>query len=130
MNWPASSETITVSGRRQFEEVEPAFGRARAEPGEMIIADLGADLVCAPVTGASVIHADPGRTGQAGAQHGAGLINKPVLPSDQEAHELALGDPQAETGELFEQPRDGDLALVVLCQHEAAQAQPEMADNL
>ena len=88
----------------------------------MIIADLGADLVCALVAGAGVIPTDPGRTGQAGAQHGASLIDKLVLPSDQEAHELALGDPQAETGELFEQPRDGDLALVVLRQHEAAQA--------
>src|SRR4051812_15801079 len=41
---------IRVTRPEQFEEVEPALRRGRAEPGEMIIADLGADLVCAPVT--------------------------------------------------------------------------------
>ena len=66
---------------------------------------------------------------QAGPQHVARLVEEGVLALVQQPDDLALGDRDADGPELRHQARHGDLALVVLEQHEAAQLRPEVADD-
>ena len=82
-----------------------------------------------PVARARVIDADPGRRFQPGPQHGAGLIDEGAGVRVEQADDLALGDHDADGPELGHQTRHGDLALMVLQQHEAAQFRPKVAGN-
>jgi hypothetical protein len=116
-----------MAGTQQVEEVQPALARRRAEPGEAVVADLRADTVGALVAGAGVVHRDPGGGLQPGAQHIAGFGEEAIMVGDQQAHDLSLGDADADRLQLRHQPRHGDLALIVLPQHEAAELRPEMA---
>ena len=122
-------DVVCVPGAQQIEEVQPALACPRAEPGEIVVADLRAEPVLAGVAGAGVIHRDPGRRPKASPQHVAGLPQEPVLPSDQQAHHLSLGDAHADPPQLCHQPGNGDLALMVLRQHETTQFRPEMPDH-
>ncbi len=74
-----------------------------------------------------VIHRDPARRLQPGAQHVACFRQELVLPADQQSPELPLRDADADCLELGEQTRHRDLPLVVLRQHEAAQLRPDVA---
>ena len=95
---------IGVAGAEQVEEVQPALAARGGEPGEMLVADLGAHAVGRPVPRASVVHAQPGRMGQAGAQHVTGFVDEAILPGDQQAHDLALGQVEADRPQLRQQP--------------------------
>jgi hypothetical protein len=118
-----------VSGAQQIEKVQPALARPRAEPGEVIVTDLGAEPVLAGVTRAGIIHRDPGCRLQASPQHVASLRQEAVLPSDQQAHHRSLGDAHADPPQLCHQPGNGDLALMVLHQHKPTQLWSEMSDH-
>ena len=118
---------VGVAGAQQVEEVQPALAARRAEPGEVVVADLRADAVGAAVARTGVVHGDPVRRLQPGAQHLAGLRQEVVLPVDQQAHDLALGDADADRLQQRHQTLDRHLTLVILHQHEAAQLRPEMA---
>ena len=78
---------------------------------------------------AGVVHRDPVGRFQAGTQHLAGLRQKVVLPVDQQAHELTLGDADPNRLKLRDQALDRHLALVILHQHEATQLWPKMTAN-
>jgi hypothetical protein len=117
---------LGVAGTEQIEEVAPTFAGRRAEPGEMIVADLGARAVAGLVARASVIDADPGGIGEAGAQHVAGFAEEAILALDQQAHDLALGHIDADGMQLRQQPTHRHLALVILGEDEAAQLRSEM----
>ena len=56
-----------------------------------------------------------------------GTPSKVVLLVDQQAHDLALGDADADRLERRDQTLDGHLTLVILHQHEAAQLRAKMA---
>ena len=73
-----------------------------------------------------VIHRDPARRLQPGAQHVARFRQELVLPADQQSHQLPLRDADADRLELGQQTRHRDLPLVVLRQHEAAQLRPDV----
>ena len=118
---------VGVAGAQQLQEVEAALGACRGEPGEVLVADLGADAVPALMARPGVVDADPGGAGQAGPQHVAGLGQERLLAGDQQAHDLSLGDRDAERAQQFHKARHGDLTLMVLRQHEALQLRPEMA---
>ncbi len=122
-------DVVCMAGAQQAEEVQPALARRGAEPGEVPVADLRAGAVRAPVPRAGVVHRDPARRLQPGAQHVAGLGDEAVLAGDQQPHQLALGDVDANAAQQRQQPRHRDLALMVLRQHEAAQFRPEMAGH-
>ena len=79
------------------------------------------------MAGPGVVDAYPGGGFQAGAQNIAHLLKEHLLVVDQHAHDLALGDRDANRMQLRRQPGDGHLALMVLGQHEAAQFGAEMA---
>ncbi len=83
---------VSVTRAQQVEEVQPALAARRAEPGEVVVADLRADAIGAAVARASIVHRDPVGRFQASTQHLAGLRQKVVLPVDQQAHELTLGN--------------------------------------
>ena len=51
---------IAVTGAQQFEEVEAALGIRGAKPGEVLIADLGAEAVGDLVARAGVVNRNPG----------------------------------------------------------------------
>jgi hypothetical protein len=53
--------------------VGAALAARRAEPGEVVVADLRADGIDAAVARTGVVHRDPGGRFQAGTQHLAGL---------------------------------------------------------
>ena len=74
-----------------------------------------------------VVHRDPRRTLQPGAQHLATFRQEVVLLIDQQAHDLPLGDAHPERQQQTDQPLHRHLSLVILHQHEAAQFRPEMA---
>ena len=95
----------------------------------MIVADLRAVAVLVLVARTRVVDADPGRRFQPGPQHGAGLIDEGAGVRVEQADDLALGDHDADRPELGHQARHGDLALMVLQQHEAAQFRPKVAGN-
>ena len=95
----------------------------------MIVAELRTDAIDALVARAGVIHRDPGGGFQPRPQHVARFAKKPVLAGDQQAHDLALGNADADRVQLFHQPFHRHLALMVLHQHEAAQFRPEMAGH-
>jgi hypothetical protein len=103
-----------------IKEVQPALARPCAKPGEVVIADLRAEAIPPGVTRAGIIDRDPGCVVQARPQHITALGEEAVLPGDQQAHHLALGDADADCMQLRRQPLHRHLALVVLQQHEAA----------
>src|SRR3954453_16665572 len=59
----------------------------------------------------------------------AGLIDEGAGVRVQQTDDLALGDHDADRLELGYQARHGDLALMVLQQHEAAQFRPKVTSN-
>jgi hypothetical protein len=122
-------DVIGVAGAQQPEEVQPALAPAAAEPGEVLVADLGADAVRAGVARPGVVDRDPGRRLQPRPQHVAGLREEAVLAGDQQPHHLALGDVDPDGAQLRHQPGHRHLALVVLRQHEAPQLRPEVAHH-
>ena len=103
---------------QQIEEVQPALARPRAEPGEVVVADLRAEPVLAGVACTRVVHRDPGRSLQASPQNVAGLRQEPILTGDQQAHHLSFRDADTDRVQLRHQPRHGDLALMILRQYE------------
>ena len=74
---------IPVTGAQQLEEVEPALGAGRPEPGEAVVADVGAEAVLRLVAGAGIVDRDPGGRGEAGAQHFLCFVEEAVLALDQ-----------------------------------------------
>ena len=68
-----------MAGAQQFQEVQPALGAGRAEPGEMIIADLRAEAVRRLVARARIVDRNPGGRLQARAQYVARLAEEAVL---------------------------------------------------
>jgi hypothetical protein len=73
------------------------------------------------VPGPGVVDRDPAGARQAGAQHVPGLVAETVLAIDQQTHHLPLRDFDADRAQQRHQPRHGNLALMVLRQHEATQ---------
>ena len=120
-------DVIAMPGAQQFEEVEAAFRTGGPEPGELRVADLGAEAVLGFVARPGVVGGDPRRVGQAGPQHGAGFVEEALLAGDQQANHLPLGDRDAESSQQRDQSRRGDLSLMMLGEHEAAQFRSEMA---
>ena len=95
----------------------------------MFIAHLCAEAVAGFVARTSVVHRNPGGARQAFAEHVASLVEEAVLPLDQQAHDLALGDQNAECLQQRYQSRCRHLPLMVLGEHEAAQFRSEMTMN-
>ena len=120
-------DVIAMAGAQQREEVAAALRWGGAEPGKMSVADLGAEAVGSLVARAGVVHRDPGGAGKPGAEHITGFIEEAVLTGDQQTHELALGDHNADRPQQRQQPRHRDLPLMILGEHEAAQLWPKMS---
>ena len=120
-------DVVGVTGAQQVEEVQPALAAGRAEPGELSLpicvhtalaprwrAPVSSTViqphVCSPARSTSRI-----------------FRQEVVLPVDQQAHHLPLGDADPDRLQQPDQPLDRHLPLVILHQHEAAQLRPEMA---
>ncbi len=120
---------VGVADVQQVKKIQPALAAGDGgEPGECVVADLRAEDVDAAVTRTGVV-ADPVRCLQPGTQHRAGLRKKPVLPIDQQAHDLAPGNANADRSQQRHQTLHRYLALVIVHQHERAPLWPEMAAN-
>jgi len=78
------------------------------------------------VAGAGIVNRDPFGVRKTGAQHIAGLIDKPILAGDQQADNMALGDHDAKCLQQCQQPRHRHLRLMILSKHEAAQFRAKM----
>ena len=120
---------VAVAGPQHLQEVQPALRAGGGKRGEVIVAELGAEAVLVLVAGAGVVDADPACRRQAGPQHIARLVEEAVLAFRQQPDNLPLGDHDADRPKLRHQTRHGDLALMVLKQHQAAQLRPEMAGD-
>jgi hypothetical protein len=120
---------VGVPSAQQIEEVQTALAARRAEPGEMIIAELRAGAVAGLVARAGIIHAHPGRIAQSGAQNAARFRQEAILAGNQQTHHLPPQDIDADGSQLGRQPSHGDLALGRLRQHEAAQFGSEVTDD-
>ena len=102
------------------------------EPGEgreLVVADVRAYAVFGFVACTGVIDRDPRGRSEAGAQHITSLTEKSILTLDQQPHELALGDVDAEALQQGEQTRDRGMTLKVLRQHEPLQLGPEVGGD-
>ena len=119
-------DVIVMSGPQHFEEVEAALRARGRKIGEMGVADLGAEAVLALVPRPGVVDRDPSRVGQAGSQHGAGLLYEALLAGDQQTNELSLGDEDADPSQQPDQSPHRDLSLMIEGEHEAAQLGSEM----
>src|SRR6266851_6683716 len=60
-------DVIAMTGAQQFEEVAAALRWGGSKPGEVCIANLGAEAVRSLVTRAGVVHRDPGGADEPGA---------------------------------------------------------------
>ena len=60
---------VSVTGTQQIKEIQPALAGSGTEPGEAAVADLRTEAILAGVPRTGVVHCDPGRSAQAGAQH-------------------------------------------------------------
>ena len=103
-------DVVAMPGAQQVEEVEAAFRAGGPEPGELRVADLGAEPVLGLVARPGVVDRDPRRVGQAGSHHGAGLVQEALLAGDQQANDLPLGDDDAEPSQQRDQSRRRDLS--------------------
>ena len=52
---------IGVSGAQEIEKVQSALAGPRGEPGEAVVANLGAEAILSGVARAGIVHRDPGR---------------------------------------------------------------------
>jgi len=93
----------------------------------VIVANLRAVPVRCLVARSGVVDRDPGRRFQPGAQHLARFVEETPLASNQQPHDLPLGNLDTDGLEQCHQPGHGDLALVILRQDEPAQLRPEVA---
>ena len=98
--WQQCKRQGGVAGAQELQEVQPALAAGRAEPGEIVVADLRADGIGAAMARAGVVHRDPIRRLQAGPQHLTVFRQEFVLSVDQQAHDLALGDGDADRLQL------------------------------
>lgn len=114
---------------QQLEKIEPALGARGHEGREPIVADVRAHPVLSLMSCARVVDRDPGGGIEARAQHIACLAEKCVVALDQQPHELALGDVDAQILQQREQARHGGLALMVLGKHEAFELGPEVSGD-
>ena len=119
---------VGVAGAQQVEEVQPALAAGRAEPGEVVVADLRADGVGAAMARAGVVHRDPVRRlpGQRAAPRGSS-VRKSSCPSISRRMTCRLEMLTPNACSSADQPLHRHLPLVILHQHEAAQLRPEMA---
>ena len=69
------------------------------EKGEAVIADMGAKAVPAFVPRARIVNRDPGRGGEACAQHLLGFGKKDILLVAEQAHDLPFGDIDAQVSQ-------------------------------
>src|SRR4030081_504272 len=72
---------ISMAGAQQIEEVQPALRCAGGEPGEPVIADLGAEAILARVARTGVVDRYKGRRLQPGAQNVLGFADEILLLS-------------------------------------------------
>jgi hypothetical protein len=91
---------IGVSGAQEIEKVQSALAGPRGEPGEAVVANLGAEAILSGVARAGIVHRDPGRRTQAGPQHVAVFGKKVVLTINQQTHHLALRDADPDGAQL------------------------------
>ncbi len=96
---------VAVPGAQQVQEVQPALRLGRGEPGEAVVADLGAHPVHPLVAGAGVVDRDPPRRLQSGAQHTTQLAQEPRLEVGQRPPNLTLKDSDTEVVERRHQTR-------------------------
>jgi len=82
-------DVIAVTGAQQFEEIETAFGVPDAQPGEVLVANLGAKAVGGFVASARIVNCDPVGVQQTRTEHITGLGEEVVLARGQQADHLA-----------------------------------------
>ena len=111
---------IGMTGAKQFEEIQPAFGCTGAEPGESVIADLRAETVTGLMPCACVVNRNVRRCLQSGAQNILRFGGELLLLIGQETLELTLRDRHADRAQKCRKPGQCRLSLMVLHQHEAA----------
>jgi len=75
---------------------------------------MGAKAIPGLMPRPRIVNRDPGCRGKAGAQHPGGSGTEGALLCAQQAHDLPLGDSDAQTVKLGGQARDGNLSLAVL----------------
>jgi hypothetical protein len=122
-------DVVAVIGPQQREEVAPALGPAGGEERAAVVAELRGHAVPGAVSGTGVVDRDPAGRRQPGAEHRLGLGDERVVAVVQQAQHLALRDHQPEFAQEPRQALGGDLALMVLEQHEAPQPRPEVAGD-
>ena len=103
-----SSRAITARkspAPQQVEEAQPALVRPGAEPGDIVVADMGAEPVPpGGMPGASGIHRQPGHCRKPCPPDFAVLLEETVLSPDHQPHHLPLRDRYPEGPQLCRQP--------------------------
>jgi hypothetical protein len=122
-------DVVVVAGAQQFQEVEAALRTGRAEPGEVVVAHLGAEAVGGFMTGAGIVYRDPRGAGKPGTHDVASLVDKAVLVCGQQTDDLALGDDDAQAAQQRHQSWYRGLRLMILYEHEATQFRSEVTIN-
>ena len=87
---------VAMPGAQQIENVQPALRRARAEPGEPIVADLRAVAVRDLMAGTGVVDRNPRCTSKPGTKHVATFRQELIVPLGQQPLHLPLRDRHAE----------------------------------
>ncbi len=101
--------------------------KARAgKPGEPVVADLRHIAVAALMPGTGIIHADPATDRQGGGEQLVLLGQERAGVTGEQGVDLSHGDVDAPLAQLFVQQRLGDLTVMVLVEHVAAQIGTEV----
>jgi hypothetical protein len=120
---------LGMAGAEKGEDVQPALRRPRGEPGEAVVAHMGGVLVAPGMTGRRVVDRHPARGRQPSLQEGVLLGVEDVLARGEQGEDLALGDTNAQGGQLSPQALGRDLPLDMLHQDVAHHARAEVAGH-
>ena len=118
-------DVVLTTSPQQRQEVQARFRPAGAEDTKARAADLGGHRGAAGMACAGVINGDVRRGGQACLQDRTVFLFERLQIGGEQAHDLALGDRQADAVQQIGEPLGGHLALRVQGEAEPAHARPE-----
>src|SRR5262249_61985317 len=114
---------------QHLEEIQPALGTGRSEGGKLIVADMGAEAVLGFVARTGIVDRDPSCRGKPRAMDVACLSKEGILAINEQPHNLALGDDDADVVEQVHQPWHRDLALHILSNDESLELSAKVTNR-
>ena len=115
-----------VPGMEQLQEVDSALAAGAGKPRKPVVADLRHIAVVALVARPRIVHGNVAADCKPGDQYLVFFRQKRVVGTAEQRVDLPGGDVDAPLAQLLVQQRLGDMAVVMLIEHVAAQLGAEV----